>query len=120
MATSLTLRFIFLLYLFPTLYPEEMCILDVQVCFLDAAEGCVLLFIHSVSLLFLLVEFSPLILREINDKRLLFFPLFSCFCCGCGGEITERMFPFYFDFAGLILFPMVFMVVVNLRLEFFF
>ena len=29
------------------------------------------------------------------------------------------MFPFYFDFAGLILFPMVFMVVVNLRLEVF-
>lgn len=68
MATSLTLGFVFLVYLFPTLYPEVMFILDVQVCFLDAAEGCVLLFIHSVRLLFLLVEFSPLLWREINDK----------------------------------------------------
>jgi hypothetical protein len=67
----LLLRTICLVYLFLTLYSEVMSIFDVVICFLDVQMGGSCIHIYFVSLYLFIGELRPLILRNINDKRLL-------------------------------------------------
>ena len=68
---SLLLKSVWLENLFLTFYSEVMYFFDIEVCFLNVAEGWVLFSYHFVTLCLFIGELIPMTLRDINDQWLL-------------------------------------------------
>ena len=77
--------FDWMIFLHP-FYSEVMPILDVKACFLDTVEGWILFSIHSVSLCLFIGKLRPLMLRDINEQRLLITIILLLLLCG-GGDV---------------------------------
>lgn len=100
--TSLLLRSICLEYIFPSFYAEVMSIPDVEVYFLDAAEGWVLFCSHSINLCLLLGNWDHWY-WEISMNRTCWRLLFCWWwwwwwrCC-----VLVFFFPFGLCVSGII------------------